>query len=135
MFFRFDTAVPLRWADVDSAGVVNNAVFLSLMEQARYLYFQHLGLLTDHVVPFVLAETTVKFERPGRLGMNLEVAARTRQIGGTSFQMDYEVRAGDEVLVTARAALVFVDGDLRPCPVPPAWRTAIEQFEEMQSGG
>jgi acyl-CoA thioester hydrolase len=134
MFFRFDTAVPLRWADVDSAGVVNNAVFLSLMEQARYLYFQHLGLLTDHAVPFVLAETTVKFERPGRLGMNLEVAARTREIGSTSFQMDFEVRAGDETLVKARAALVFVDEQMRPRKVPPAWRSAIEQFEELQPG-
>lgn len=135
MFFRFDTAVPLRWADVDSAGVVNNAVFLSLMEQARFQYFQHLGLLRDHAVPFVLAETTIKFERPGRVGMNVEVAARTRQIGSTSFQMDYEVRGGDMTLVTARAVLVFVDRDLRPTPVPADWRAAIEQFEEMASGG
>jgi acyl-CoA thioester hydrolase len=135
MFFRFVTAVPLRWVDVDSAGVVNNAVFLSLMEQARYLYFQHLGLLGDHAVPFVLAETTVRFLRPGRLGMNVEVAARTRSLGTTSLQMDYEVRAGDEVLVTAKAALVFVDGDLRPRPVPSDWRAAVEQFEEMASGG
>lgn len=134
MFFRFDTAVPLRWVDVDSAGVVNNAVFLSLMEQARYQYFQHLGLLTDHVVPFVLAEVNVKFERPGRLGMNLEVAVRTRSLGNTSLQMDYEVRSGDETLVTAQAALVFVDAELRPRAVPADWRSAIEQFEEMKPG-
>jgi len=134
MFFRFDTAVPLRWADVDSAGVVNNAVFLSLMEQARYQYFQHLGLLTDHGVPFVLAEANVKFLRPGRLGMNLEVAARTAKIGTTSLQMDYEVRAGDEILATAHAVLVFVDAQLRPSAVPADWRAAIEQFEEMKPG-
>jgi acyl-CoA thioester hydrolase len=134
MFFRFVTAVPLRWADVDSAGVVNNAVFLSLMEQARFLYFQHLGLLGDHEVPFVLAETTVKFERPGRLGMNLEVAARTRSLGTSSFQMDYEVRSGEETLVTARAVLVFVDAAMKPTAIPADWRTAIEQFEEMASG-
>lgn len=135
MFFRFDTAVPLRWADVDSAGVVNNAVFLSLMEQARYQYFQHLGVLRGDAVPFVLAETTVKFERPGRLGMNIEVAVRTRQVGTTSLQMDYEVRGGDMTLVTARAALVFVDRDLKPTAVPADWRAAIEQFEEMAPGG
>ncbi|MBM3961563.1 MAG: acyl-CoA thioesterase, partial [Planctomycetes bacterium] len=39
MLFRFAAEVPLRWVDVDSAGVVNNAVYLNLMEQARYLYF------------------------------------------------------------------------------------------------
>ncbi|MBX3463122.1 MAG: acyl-CoA thioesterase [Planctomycetes bacterium] len=134
MFFRFVTAVPLRWVDVDSAGVVNNAVFLSLMEQARYLYFQHLGVLTGHEVPFVLAETTVRFARPGRLGQAIEVAVRTRSLGNTSLLMDYEVRAGDEVLVTAKATLVFVDRDLRPRAVPADWRAAIEQFEEMSAG-
>lgn len=134
MFYRFVTAVPLRWADVDSAGVVNNAVFLSLMEQARFLYFQHLGLLRDHDVPFVLAETTVKFDRPGRLGMNLEVAARTRSLGTTSFQMDYEVRSGEETLVTARAVLVFVDAAMKPVGIPADWRAAVEQFEEMAAG-
>ena len=36
MLFRFAAEVPLRWVDVDSAGVVNNAVYLSLMEQARH---------------------------------------------------------------------------------------------------
>jgi acyl-CoA thioester hydrolase len=131
MFFRFAAEVPLRWVDVDSAGVVNNATYLSLMEQARYLYFQHLGLMTDHRVPFVLAEATVKFLRPGRIGMRVEVAGRVRSFGTSSFHMDYEVRAGDEVLATAQAALVFVDAAMRPTPVPADWRATVEQFEEM----
>ena len=132
MFFRFAAEVPLRWVDVDSAGVVNNATYLSLMEQARYLYFQHLGLMTDHGVPFLLAETTVKFLRPGRLGMKVEVAARVASLGTTSFQMDFEVRAADEVLASARAALVFVDAGLRPTPIAADWREAIGQFEELR---
>lgn len=134
MFFRFAAEVPLRWVDVDSAGVVNNAVFLSLMEQARYLYFQHLGLMGDHRVPFVLAQTTVKFERPARLGMKMQVAARTHTLGTTSFHMDFEVRGDDMILVTGTAALVFVDSDTRPRSIPDDWRTAVEQFEELPAG-
>lgn len=134
MFYRFAANVPLRWVDVDSAGVVNNAVYLSLMEQARYLYFTHLGLLNDHAVPFLLAETTVKFLRPGRLEMKVEVAARVGALGTTSFQMDYEVRAAEEVLATAHAALVWVDATMRPVPIPDDVRAAIAQFEEMPGG-
>jgi acyl-CoA thioester hydrolase len=134
MFYRFAANVPLRWVDVDSAGVVNNAVYLSLMEQARYLYFTHLGLLNDHAVPFLLAETTVKFLRPGRLEMKVEVAARVGALGTTSFQMDYEVRAAEEVLATAHAALVWVDARMRPVPIPDDVRAAIAQFEEMPGG-
>ncbi|MEO6597998.1 MAG: thioesterase family protein [Planctomycetota bacterium] len=133
MFYRFAADVPLRWADVDSEGVVNNAVFLSLMEQARFLYFQHLGLLPDHRVPFLLAEATVKFLRPGKMGMKTEVAARVGKLGESSFQMDYEVRAADEVLATGHAALVFVDQHMRPQAIPAEVRQAVAQFEEMKS--
>lgn len=133
MFYRFSENVPLRWVDVDSAGVVNNAVYLSLMEQARYLYFNHLGLLEDHQVSFLLAETTIKFLRPGRLVMQVEVAARTSALGTSSFQMDYEVRAAEEVLATAHAALVWVDQAMQPVPIPGPVRAAIEQFEELHS--
>ena len=133
MFYRFVADVPLRWSDFDSAGVVNNSVYLTLMEQARFLYFQHLGFLSDHKVPFVLAEATVKFLRPGRLGMRIEVAARTRSFGHTSFLMDYEVRVANDVLATGQAALVFVDDAMHPRPVPDDVRAAVEQFEELGS--
>lgn len=131
MIYRFVADVPLRWVDVDSEGVVNNAVYLSLMEEARFQYFDHLGLLQERRVPFLLAEATVKFLRPGRIGMKTEVAVRTRSLGTSSFQMDYEVRAEDHVLATGQAALVFVDGTLRPVPIPAAVREAIQVFEDL----
>lgn len=131
MMYRFEADVPLRWVDVDSEGVVNNAVYLSLMEQARFLYFEHLGLLRSSKVPFLLAEATVKFLRPGRLGMKTEVAVRTSELGNTSFQMDYEVRADGQVLASGHAVLVWVDGNLRPQAVPAAVREAITNFEDL----
>jgi acyl-CoA thioester hydrolase len=131
MLLRFAAEVPLRWVDIDSAGVVNNACYLSLMEQARFLYFQHLGLLTDGQVPFVLAETTVKFLRPGRIGMRVEVATGVRELGTSSFRMDYEVRADTTVLATATKALVFVDAAMRPTPMAGNWRATIQQFEQL----
>lgn len=134
MFYRFETEVPLRWVDVDSAGVVNNAVFLSLVEQGRYAYFEHLGLLTDHRVPFVVAEATIKFLKPVRFGMATRVAARVARVGDRSCQMDYEIRVADDVLARITAALVFVDADLRATTVPAGFRAVIEQFEELAGG-
>jgi acyl-CoA thioester hydrolase len=131
MFYRFDTEVPLRWVDVDSAGVVNNAVYLSMMEQARYAYFTHLGLMTDHVVPFVLAQATVQWLRPGRIGMRVTVATATTRLGTSSFDMRYEVRAGEEVLCKGDATLVYVDAQTRSCPMPPEFRETVAQFEEL----
>jgi len=134
MFYRFDAETPLRWVDVDSVGVVNNAVYLSLMEQARYAYFTHLDLMQGHHIPFVLAEVTVQFVKPGRLGMKTRVATRTTKLGTTSFQMSYEVRGGEEVLCRANATLVFVDEAMQPTPIPAAFREKVAQFEELDSG-
>ena len=131
MFYRFDTEVPLRWVDVDSAGVVNNAVYLSMMEQARFAYFSHLGLMTDHKVPFVLAEATVQWLRPGRRGMDCTVAVATTRLGNKSFEMSYEIRAGEEVLCKAKAVLVFVDEAMQSCPIPQEFRETVAQFEEL----
>jgi acyl-CoA thioester hydrolase len=134
MFYRFCAEVPLRWVDVDAVGVVNNAVYLSLLEQARYLYFEHLGLLSGPMLPFLLAETNVKFVRPGKLGMKVEVAAATTRLGNRSFAMQYEVRGDEQVLVTATAALVFVDAQHQPCAIPEAWRQAMAEFDAPAAG-
>lgn len=133
MFYRFSAEVPLRWVDVDCVGVVNNAVYLTFVEQARYLYFQHLGLMGDHVLPFLLAETKVQFLKPGRLGMKIEVAARTSKLGESSFHMDFEVRGNDEVLAKVHAVLVFVDERQKPRPIPRDYREAIAGFDELQA--
>ncbi len=131
MFYRFCAEVPLRWVDVDAVGVVNNAVYLSLLEQARYLYFEHLGLLSGPMLPFLLAETNVKFVRPGKLGMKVEATTR---LGNRSFAMQYEVRGDEQVLVTATAALVFVDAQHQPCAIPEPWRQAMAEFDAPAAG-
>ncbi|MEI6130557.1 MAG: thioesterase family protein [Planctomycetota bacterium] len=129
MSFRFTAPTPLRWVDIDSAGIVNNAVYLNLMEQARYAYFAHLEQLRMGLVPFVLAEVTVRFLRPARLGMAVTTAVKTVRLGNTSFTMEYEVRDGDLVLAAGSSVLVFVDKELRPISLPIVTRKVVAEFE------
>ncbi|MBK8098019.1 MAG: acyl-CoA thioesterase [Planctomycetes bacterium] len=125
----FRIAVPLRWVDVDAEGIVNNAVYASLMEQARYQYFAALLVVAGGKVPFVLAEATTRYLRPGRHGMRTEVTVRTTRLQNSSFRMEYEVLGDGEVLVTSEVVLVWVGPDLRPCPIPDAVRQAIAARE------
>ena len=125
----FRTAVPLRWVDVDAEGIVNNAVYASLMEQARYEYFAALLVVTDGKVPFGLAEATIRYVRPGRFGMRTEVTVRTTRLQNSSFKMDYEVLGDGDVLVTSQVVLVWVGADLRPCPIPDSVRQVIAARE------
>ena len=57
-----------RWSDEDNQGVLNNAVYMTLFEEARLAFCRMAGVLEDNRFPFLLAETTVQFKRPGRGG-------------------------------------------------------------------
>lgn len=131
MSYRFATEVPLRWVDVDSEGIVNNAVYLSLMEQARFAYFAGLGLLQGHRVPFVLARAELQFRRPGRFGMRVRVGVKVTRLGRSSFDMDYLVWGDDHELVAGTAVLVWVDEQFRPVPLDAAVRRALQEFEGL----
>ena len=50
-FVRRET---FRWSDADLQQVVNNAVYLTLFEQARFGYFKQLGVLDGDAFPFLL---------------------------------------------------------------------------------
>ena len=79
----------------------------------------------------MLAEATVRYLKPGRMGMDIAVAARVSRIGNTSFTMDYEVRAEQVVLATGHAVLVYVDHEFHPVAIPAPARSALADFEGL----
>ncbi len=129
MSFHFFCEQPVRWKDIDAAGVLNNAVYLTFVEQARFLYFRELGITQAEEFPFVLGETTARYLRPGRAGMTLSIGARVSRLGNKSFDMEYEVKHANVVLATVRATLVMVDAELRSTEIPDEFRTAVAGFE------
>jgi len=141
--FRFVSEQSIRWVDVDVAGVVNHAVWFSLVEQARFDYVRRLGVASGDVPPFLLGETTARYVRPGRMGMKLVVLVRTTRLGNKSFDMEYELHEGvattprDEKtrLVQIRATLVWVDAQLKSTPIPAAARRLLAEFEGIPERG
>ena len=129
MNYRFTCEQPVRWKDIDAAGVLNNAVYLTLVEQSRFLYFRELGLTEGAHFPFVLGETTVRYHRPGLAGMVLTVYARVSRLGNKSFDMEYEVKDGETLLASVRAILVCVDESLSSAEIPDDFRRTVAAFE------
>lgn len=129
--YRFESRQALRWVDVDAAGVVNHAIWFTLIEQARFEYFARLGLLHGEVPPFLLGATSARYERPGKFGMEIVVAARTTRLGGKSFDMEYAARLNStgETLVAITATLVWVDAQLQSSEIPAEARRVIAKFE------
>lgn len=130
MAFRFSLQQPVRWKDIDAAGVLNNAVYLTLVEQARYGYFAELGLLQGPAdFAFLLGETTARYLAPGRAGMLLDIKARTVRLGNKSFDQEYEVWHGSVQLTHITARLVWCDAALKSCMIPGAVRQRIAAYE------
>jgi len=100
-----------RWSDEDNQGVLNHAVVLTLLEEARHAFFSGKGLLEENRFPFLLAQANVVFLSPGRGGVEVEVELATTHVGETSFTQAYRVRDVEtgRVIAEAEARLVCYD--------------------------
>jgi acyl-CoA thioester hydrolase len=129
---RFRRRVHTRWSDEDNQNVLNNAIYLTLFEEARLGWARELGLLAGNHFPFLLAQTHVRFVAPGKGGVEVEIELGTTRLGTSSFEQAYRVRevATGAVWAEAEALLVCYDvatGKSRAMSAQ--FRGAIEAFE------
>lgn len=131
--FRFRCRVFTRWSDEDLQGVLNNAVYATLCEEARYRYFEQLQLLeADRHFSFVLLQSNIRFLAPGTGATEVEIGVRTGYLGSRSFRQTYRIRAVESGVVwaEAEAALVIWDPVSRSsAAVPDAFRDAVLALE------
>jgi acyl-CoA thioester hydrolase len=130
--FRFVHAQEVTFRDLDVFGHVNNAVYLTYLENARIGYLREvLSIESFEDLLVILAKVRIDFRSRASLGEVLEIGARVSRIGTKSFDLDHEVRGPDGRLV-AVASTTLVTFDYRgntTMPVPDLWRERIESFE------
>jgi acyl-CoA thioester hydrolase len=130
--FRFVHAQEVTFRDLDVFGHVNNAVYLTYIENARLGYLREaLGVESLEDLLVILATVRIDFRSRASLGEVLEIGARVSRIGTKSFDVDHEVRGPDARLV-AVASTTLVTFDYRgdtTMPVPDLWRERIQSFE------
>jgi acyl-CoA thioester hydrolase len=134
--YRFVHQRDVEFRDVDVAGHVNNAVYLTYLETARIAYLMEvLGAGFAYELSLILASITVDFRSPARFPEKLEIGARVTRVGTKSFTMEHEIRGGDERLVLeASSVLVAYDYEAdASMAVPQAWRTRLDAYEERSS--
>ena len=121
--------IPLatRYADYDTKGHVNNAVFLTYFEIARErAWVDGLGGGADF--PFILAEAQVKYVSEAMIGQPLEIELTTAEIRTKAWVWAYTIRdAGDgRVVAEGRTVQVMYDYDGQATiPIPGALRARL----------
>jgi acyl-CoA thioester hydrolase len=131
--YRFVLPREVEFRDIDAAGHVNNAVYLTYLETARIRYLiEVLGAEFANEIALILARVAVDFRSPAQFPEALEVGARVTRLGTTSFDMEHEVR-GEEGRLVLEASSVLVAYDYEanaPMPIPERWRTRLDAYEE-----
>jgi acyl-CoA thioester hydrolase len=113
----------IRFRDLDSIGHVNNAVYLTYMEQARLAFLSSQGA---EVTSMILARCEIDFRSQLELGETVEIALTPTRVGTKSFELAYEMRAGNRLVAEAKTVLVAFDyerGESKP--IPDAWRKLL----------
>ena len=109
----FTHSLQVRFRDCDAMGHVNNAVYLTYLEETRFAYWRavwgaEMGALETPAV--ILARAEIDYRRPARSGERLEVRMSLESLGRTSIRSAYEiVNAGGDVIATAKSVLVVYD--------------------------
>ena len=125
--FPFTHREHVRYRDLDAFGHVNNAVYLTYIEQARNAFLVHLGLIRGiEDISMILARAEVDFRSPATLGEEIEIGVRPARFGTKSFDLEYELRAGGRLVAEARSVLVGYDYDRgETVAVPEEWRRSL----------
>ncbi|MFI9171323.1 acyl-CoA thioesterase [Streptomyces lincolnensis] len=121
---------PLRWADMDAYGHVNNVVFLRYLEEARidFLFrpdkdFQQGSVVARHEIDY--KRQLVHRHRP------VDIELWVTQIRAASFTLSYEVKDGDEIYVRASTVIVPFDFEAQ-CPrrITSEERDFLEEYRD-----
>ncbi len=112
---EWETATEVRtvFRDIDMLGHVNNAVYLSYLEQARTdLWRRWFGPGGYHRMPYLVGEATIRYRKAVHLNEVLRIDARLVSVTRRTFTLEYRfVRLSDppEEVAVSRSVLVFFD--------------------------
>lgn len=122
----------IRFADIDSYGIVHNANFLLYFEQSRICLFQHIAGGWDWTTNGVLvARQELDYRRPVKLGDVLEITIWVHELGEKSITCAYEahiIKNDKRILCTESKTVIVCYNALKreTTKIPVEWREAIE---------
>ena len=120
---RFVHTETVRFRDVDALGHVNNAAYLTYLEQARIAFLAPMG--ADQT-GMILARAEIDFRAQVGFGDEVEIEVEPLRVGTKSFELGYTVRVRGAVVAEAKTVLVAFDYSAgQAVPVPDGWRSAL----------
>ncbi len=122
-------AIQASIRDTDALGHVNNAVYLSWLEEVRARYvFERRRYRTVADLDFILASASLEFRSPVAVLEWVDLWCGPSRVGGKSWELTYEGRARADGRLVVEGRTVQVQFDYAkgtPVPIPEAWRRIL----------
>lgn len=135
--FNFCLPIEVRYGDLDPQGHVNNAKYLTYMEQARIEYIHQSGLWEGDSfqdIGIILADAHITFQASIHYGQQVRVGVRVSHLGNKSMTMEYRLEDAQSGEGLASGSTTVVAYDYRAqetIPIPDRWRKTIAQIEGL----
>jgi acyl-CoA thioester hydrolase len=126
------TQIAVRYAETDMMGIVYHGNYLPWFEVGRTTMLKECGLpykeLEAEGYHLPVIELGVKYVRPALYDDTLTIITRMKERPSLRIHLEYEVRRGEELLVTGFTTHVFINKSGEPVR-PPARVT--EKMKEL----
>lgn len=130
----FRVPLTLRWSDLDAFNHVNNACYLTFIEQARIEWLETMDepWVTAAYGP-VLAQTLLNYKLPIEYPASIFVELFVTKLGNSSVTLGHRIVAADGTLhCDGHAVVVWVDRSSgKPTPLPAGVRRASSVLLEQ----
>ena len=137
--YRHSAAIQVRWGDLDALGHVNNAVYLTYVEQARIQYYRDLSLWdgSTEQTGLIMARVTMDLKLPLYAEDQVRVLTRVSRLGNRSMDTQYLIvrskNGADEIATAGTVTLVTFDYAANSSvAIPPEWRAKINAYEPLK---
>ena len=123
---RYQSKQYVRWDDLDAFGHVNNAVYLTYAQEARFAW--------SGILEMVVARAEVDFIAPIYDGDTfLDIELWVSAIGNSSFTMAYEIKMKGEVVARVKTVQVTVDmSTKKSSPMSDQQRAFLTKYLETE---
>ncbi|MFC4765861.1 acyl-CoA thioesterase [Effusibacillus consociatus] len=122
------TCLTVRYGETDMFGHVNNAVYLSYLEEARLQFMEDLGFV---VVPLILASVKADFRAQAFFKQKLVIETAVDRIGNSSFDLVNRIKdeAAGQLIVEALVTMVHFNFDTKKSELLPGiFREKLSQY-------
>jgi len=128
--YPFWIEVPLRYADMDTMGHVNNVAHVAFLQEARVCFLRRLFEVekTDFgATRLFIARLEIDYLREARYPGLMDVGVGVLRTGRTSYTLGLASFMGDECISAADAVMVHGDSS-GPAPLTEKVRARLAEF-------